>query len=430
MAREAAVPKERGAIDDAIAILGLKQRHIQAMAAKGELPGAAKFGNRWTFDLEQLRSYVRGEQERQWAENNRRHHAAASGVVAPSTVGTRIKGRLVTWSLHTDNPPLAAERRKAGKDHIIAEVHHGDARREFIEVMEMWAPWIAKQVGPRTAARYACSLDQMRPWLDGKALHDVDSRAVAEIVRGRTAAGVTNATIKRDLVALSSVLNYAIDQGWRDDNPVLPRMRRIKERRDPIVLPNRIHLDLLIARCPGMVADVVRAAIATGARQDELLKARRDQIDHDRRQLTLVGKGNKVRVIALDPYGGYELLRGLPTFARSPLLFWHSGGEDYKNFSSQFAAIVARTAAWARENGIDFRAFRFHDLRHYHAVTWLKDGRSIYDLQARLGHSSIKTTEMYLRYLTPEEERAAKGIAFASLPAAPSLKVIVGDGSV
>jgi hypothetical protein len=30
---------------------------------------------------------------------------------------------------------------------------------------------------------------------------------------------VTNATIKRDLVALSSVLNFAIDQGWRDDNP-------------------------------------------------------------------------------------------------------------------------------------------------------------------------------------------------------------------
>src|SRR5215831_5869814 len=64
-----------------------------------------------------------------------------------------------------------------------------------------------------------------------------------------------------------------------------------------------------------------------------------------------------------------------------------------------------RTAAWAKENGIDFRPFRFHDLRHYHAVTWLKDGRSIYDLQARLGHRSIKTTEDYLRYLTPDEER-------------------------
>jgi integrase/recombinase XerD len=343
---------------------------------------------------------------------------------------TRIKGRLVGWSLHTDNPQLAAERRKAGKDRVVADVHHGDAKRDFVEVFELWASWITNQIGPRTVQRYACSLDQMRPWLDGRALRDIDSRVVAEIIRARSAAGVTNATIKRDLVALSSVLNFAIDQGWRHDNPVLPRMRRIKERRDPIVLPNPIHVDLLIARCPGMIADLVRAAIATGARQDELLKARRDAIDHDRRQLTVVGKGNKVRVIALDPYGGYDLLCGLPVFARKPFLFWHSDGEDYKNFASQFAAIVARTAEWAGKNGIDFRTFRFHDLRHLHAVQWLKDGYSIYDLQARLGHTSIKTTEMYLRYLTPDEERIAKGVAPAALPAAPKLKLIAGDEPV
>ncbi len=56
----------------------------------------------------------------------------------------------------------------------------------------------------------------------------------------------------------------------------------------------------------------------------------------------------------------------------------------------------------------DFQPFRFHDLRHRHAVDWLKSGRSIYDLQQRLGHGSIKTTEIYLGYLTPNERRVAK----------------------
>ncbi len=338
---------------------------------------------------------------------------------------TRIKGRLIVWSLHTDNPKIAAERRKAGKDRMIADVLHGDAKREFVEVMEHWACWIGKQVGPRTAQRYACSLDQIRPWLDGKSLSEVDNRLITEIVRARSVEGVTNATIKSDLVALSSVLNYAIDQGWRDDNPVLPRMRRIKEKREPIVLPHRAHVDLVIARSPGMIADVVRVAIATGARQNELLKSRREHIDHERRQITLLGKGRKLRVISLEPYGGYDLMRNLPAYARKPLLFWHSDGEDYKNFASQFANIVDRTAEWARNNGIDFRPFRFHDLRHLHAVTWLKDGRSIYDLQNRLGHTSIKTTEMYCKYLTAEEERIAKGLA--SVPratATPALKAV------
>jgi integrase/recombinase XerD len=52
--------------------------------------------------------------------------------------------------------------------------------------------------------------------------------------------------------------------------------------------------------------------------------------------------------------------------------------------------------------------FTFHQLRHLHAVEWLKSGRSIYDLQKRLGHRSIKTTEIYLEFLTPEEERIVK----------------------
>jgi integrase/recombinase XerD len=80
-------------------------------------------------------------------------------------------------------------------------------------------------------------------------------------------------------------------------------------------------------------------------------------------------------------------------------------------FTSQFADIVRRTAKWAAAKGVAFRPFRFHDLRHLHAVYWLKDGRSIYTLQQRLGHSSIKVTELYLQFLTADEQLVAKGLA-------------------
>jgi len=55
--------------------------------------------------------------------------------------------------------------------------------------------------------------------------------------------------------------------------------------------------------------------------------------------------------------------------------------------------------------------FRFHDLRHLHAVEWLRSGRSIYTLQHRLGHDSIKATEVYLKYLAPEEQQRVRGLA-------------------
>jgi integrase/recombinase XerD len=231
---------------------------------------------------------------------------------------------------------------------------------------------------------------------------------IAEIIRQRTAHGVSNATIKRDLVALSSVIGFAIDQGWREDNPVLARMKRLKERRDPIMLPEPDHIRMVIERAPGMLAKLIDAAWKTGARQEELAGARRAQVDHARHELTLIGKGSKRRTISLDSFDGYGALRALPAALGGAFLFWHGQGRRYANVASRFRALVRDVARTAKRKGVEFRPFRFHDLRHRHAVDWLQSGRSIYDLQHRLGHSSIKTTEVYLAFLTPEQTRLVK----------------------
>ena len=162
---------------------------------------------------------------------------------------------------------------------------------------------------------------------------------------------------------------------------------------------------------------MIRAAVKTGARLDELAKGRRQHFDKDLKQLTVVGKRNKLRVISLEDDGedfGFRLFAGLPPSAETKALFWHRPrkakrqsteppARPYSQVSSTFRRIVAAVAKQAQRQAQDFRALRFHDLRHVHAVNWLKSGRSIYILQQRLGHTSIKTTEMYLAYLTPEE---------------------------
>lgn len=50
----------------------------------------------------------------------------------------------------------------------------------------------------------------------------------------------------------------------------------------------------------------------------------------------------------------------------------------------------------------------FHDLRHLFAVEALRGGMGIYRLSKHLGHTSVKTTEIYLDFLTPEEAARAK----------------------
>jgi integrase/recombinase XerD len=285
---------------------------------------------------------------------------------------------------------------------------HGDARRTFEEVFTAWDVQLTRSVGPKTATRYLVSLKQLSPWLEGRDLPDIDGRLIAEIIRERQRAGVTNATIKRDFGALSSIMNFAILQGWIETNPVLPKLALVPERRDPILLPSDRDIALVIERAPGMVGAMVRAALVTGAREDELAKAKRIDIDHGRKQITVIGKRNKLRVIDLVPFDGYQFFAALPAYVGKPFLFWHDKGEPYASFAPTFGKLMNRIEVWAKANGVEFRRFRFHHLRHRAAVDWLKSGRDIYSLQGRLGHTSIKTTEMYLEYLTPDEIQAAK----------------------
>jgi Helix-turn-helix domain len=81
---------ERGTSQQAMAILGLKPRKLQAMSASGEIPGAAKLGRQWTFDLTKLRRFV--EQKEQATCQNEKPRLGATGAGKFSGVKLRLKG--------------------------------------------------------------------------------------------------------------------------------------------------------------------------------------------------------------------------------------------------------------------------------------------------------------------------------------------------
>jgi hypothetical protein len=74
--------KERGTIEQAVAIIGLSMRAVQDLAARGEIPGAAKFGRRWTFDLAKLRRHVAAKEQETWqrAQANQSCQRASTGA--------------------------------------------------------------------------------------------------------------------------------------------------------------------------------------------------------------------------------------------------------------------------------------------------------------------------------------------------------------
>lgn len=53
---------ERIGLAHACKVTGLKPRTLQAMALRGEVPGAAKLGRLWSFDVERLRAWLQDKE--------------------------------------------------------------------------------------------------------------------------------------------------------------------------------------------------------------------------------------------------------------------------------------------------------------------------------------------------------------------------------
>jgi excisionase family DNA binding protein len=83
---------ERITIEAAAAILGVPLRNVYGLASKGELPGAAKIGKRWTFDEAKLRSWVREREATTSCLSGKRRKTATGGVKS-SGVGSRLPVR-------------------------------------------------------------------------------------------------------------------------------------------------------------------------------------------------------------------------------------------------------------------------------------------------------------------------------------------------
>jgi integrase/recombinase XerD len=328
----------------------------------------------------------------------------------------KVRGVEYRESLRTRSVALAERRLKAAREAVEAQVFYGE--REKVSWMAAVVSWSqhghrAQGIKESTFDRYTVSLGQLRPWLDSKDLHEIDGKLLKAIVSDRQRAGATNATIRRDMTAVSSVLAHAVDKDWLEENPAKTMDRsRFKERRQKIILPRPDSMAQVFA-VGSRFTDMAELALETGMREEEIAGLAHDRIDRLRRVAILEdNKGDRVRQVPLSERA-LEIIGRQPRFLKSQWVFWRADGQRFKNVAAQFYATVKRTAQKAAQSGVEFKRFRFHDLRHLFAVTYLRERRgTIYDLQLEMGHASIKTTEGYLDHLTPDERRdAIQGVA-------------------
>ena len=304
----------------------------------------------------------------------------------------QVGGQRIRKTLRTGSFAEAKKRRNKTLDDIAHVRFYGDNRHTWKETAGRWISEAPGHIKPSALKRYIVSLGQVRHILDDLYIDQISRRTIARIA-GRK--GVTNATKRRDITAVSSVLRHCVAWGWRDDNPAKDFDRSIiRERRDPIRPPTDAEIVQYCTIAPRGIADIARFLKLTGMRQEEAVGLGWPSVDLKSAEVLLLHtKTNRPRVVPLVPEAA-KLLSALPRHLTSPFVFFHGDGRRYKNFASRFAAIAKRAGV----------GFRCHDLRHRFAIDYLREhGRNALPrLSEILGHSSVRTTEIYVAYVGSE----------------------------
>lgn len=311
----------------------------------------------------------------------------------------QVRGRDVRRSLRTGVKAEAKQRLKALLAEAQAEraaasgLPSDAAERTWREAVSRYLSTQLSDLRPRTRDRYECSIRMMHPHFGELRLRQITPARVNEYVTARLAAGASPATVRRDLTVAARVFKVAIRAGWVASNPIPDEKGELVERREPVQpVPLRRIAQVLRHAPPGLAA-LIRFAAKTGCRQEEAAGLERQHVDFTAGTITFARtKTASPRVIPMTPSTHRLLAHALAA----------KGGPEQPVFrnreGSRFQGMPSRWRELVRAAGVP--RFRMHDLRHTYAIRWLQAGGSIYPLSRRLGHSTVRTTEIYAGWLT------------------------------
>lgn len=267
----------------------------------------------------------------------------------------------------------------------------------------------------------------------------LDKITVAKVEHWRTkklSAGVSKETTNRDIADLRSALNSAATWDLIKVSP-LNKLKASKVDRSPKVrylsVDEEKALRLALqerdqkirdARARGRqhriarghdplppidqtqygdhITPMVLVSILTGMRQGELFGLRWQNVDFDRRVITIEGddsKSGQTRHIPMNKECFAVMQQWQSQQPNTVLVFTSDDGQPFNNVKKAWANLL-------KSAGIE--SFRWHDLRHHFASRLVMAGADLNTVRELLGHSSIAVT---LRYAHLAHEHKAKAVA-------------------
>lgn len=216
-------------------------------------------------------------------------------------------------------------------------------------------------------------------------------------------------TIKRKIASIKAFYSYLEEEELVEQNP----FRKIKVKfKETIILPRIIpreeikqllnYIYVSLSSLSGIQykhtlrdAAVIEVFFATGARVYEISNIRAESINLNSGLIRIMGKGRKERYIQISNTAVLDILikyyeENEPEIKKSGYFFINNRGNRYTEQS-----IRLMLKKYTLKAGIQ-RKITPHMFRHSFATYLIEEGVDVSCVQQILGHSSIKTTQIYI----------------------------------
>ncbi|WP_373100992.1 MULTISPECIES: tyrosine recombinase XerC [Pasteurellaceae] len=259
---------------------------------------------------------------------------------------------------------------------------------------------IERQLSPHTLSNYQRQLTRIVELLRQNGIESwrqVTPSVVRFILAQSRKDGLHEKSLALRLSALRRFLGYLVSQGELQVNPAvgisapkqakhLPKnidaeqVQRLlaNDSKDPIDLRDKAMIELMYS---------------AGLRLSELQGLNLNSIHTRVREVRVIGKGNKERIL---PFGRYAL-HAIQQWLKVRLLF---NPKDDALFVSALGnrishrAIQKRMEIWGIRQGLNSH-LNPHKLRHSFATHMLENSSDLRAVQELLGHSNLSTTQIY-----------------------------------
>ncbi len=261
-----------------------------------------------------------------------------------------------------------------------------------------------RNCSPNTVRAYRIDLEDFLRWcrrLDKDPL-TVDHRGFRHYLAELDAAQYARRTVNRRLSTLRTFFGWLVQSGRLPQDPTAV----VVSPHQPASLPHRIRpedLDRLLTISDQSTIEglrnqaILELMYASGARVGEVAGLHVRDVDFPGRQVRLLGKGSKQRIVPLHPLALETIIqylsRSRPHLSKSDkeetALFLSSRGNPMS--ADALRKVFKECCARA---GID-ASYSPHDMRHTFATDLVENGADLRSVQELLGHASLSTTQIY-----------------------------------